>query len=241
MMSIGELLTSIKMDLGIYGLALPFEDENKILYDTIKLRTLKTFSQFFPHIISVDFKINELKCIKSQYQESIYELPDVFGDRKIIYVRKVSPKNKLSGYGYTTPVFDDSMDIYNSLMMAQASANLLSTITPPFTFKFVQPNLLYLYNMTTYGGEITVDFGLEHTDNLMTIPNSAWEGFYELALIDVKRFLYNSLKHYNELQTAYGTINLKIDDWSNAESDRKELIEKWRNYAHIDGENFYII
>jgi hypothetical protein len=241
MMNVSELLTSIKMDLGIYGLALPFPDENKALYDTIKLRTLKTFSQFFPYIMRVDFNLNQLKVIKSDYAESIYEIPDIFGDKRIVYVRKVDLKNKLIGNGYMNPVFDDSIDIYNSVMMAQARANLLSTITPPFTFKFVQPNLLYLYNMSTFGAEITVEFGLEHSENLMTIPNSAWESFYELALLDIKRFLYNALKHYNELQTAYGTISLKIDDWANAESERKDLIERWRDVYHLDGENFYVI
>lgn len=241
MMNLSETLTSLKMDLGIYGISLPFDDPDKSLTEVLNLRSIKTFSQFYPHVIRIDLKLDQLRIVKSHYQESIYEIPDVFGDRKIMYVRKVEPKNKLAGSGYLNPVMDDSLDLYNSLMMGQASANLLSTATPPFTFKFVEPNLLHLYNMSTIANELTVEFALEHFPNLSSIPNTAWESFYELALLDVKRFLYNALKHHNELQTAYGTINMRIDDWSNAESDRKELIERWRDVYHLDTEQFFII
>ena len=35
------------------------------------------------------------------------------------------------------------------------------------------------------------------------------------------------MKHYNELSTAHGSINLKIDDWANASQDRDALLDKW--------------
>ena len=43
------------------------------------------------------------------------------------------------------------------------------------------------------------------------------------------------MKHYTELQSAYGTINLRIDDWSNAESERTELLNTWEDTYHLDG------
>jgi hypothetical protein len=240
-MNLSELFSSIKMDLGIYGIALPFEKENDELHKVLKLKTIKTYSQFYPHIMRLDLKLDDLRCLKSHYNESIYELPDVFGDRRLLYVRKVEQRNKLLGNGYMNPVLDDSMDMYNSLMMGQAAANLTSAATPPFTFKFVGPNLLHLYNMSTMANELTIEFGLEHFDNLASVPNTAWESFYELALLDIKHFLYGVLKHYDQLQTAYGTINLHIDDWSSAEADRKELLNQWRDVYHLDTEQFFII
>lgn len=241
MMNMSELFTSIKMDLGLYGIALPFEKENEMLEKTLKLKTLKTFSQFYPHVMRLDLSLNELKVIKSHYNESIYEIPDIFGDRKIMYIRRIDPKSKLLGNGYLNPVIDDSLDMYNGLMMGQAAANLLSTATPPFTFKFLQPNLLYMYNMSTMASELTIEFAVEHFDNLSSIPNTAWQSFYDLALLDIKQFLYGILKRYDSLQTAHGTINLHIDDWSNAESERKELIAHWRDVYHLEGEQFFII
>jgi hypothetical protein len=241
MMNLSELFTSIKMDLGLYGIALPFPDENQILHNTIKLKTIKTFSQFYPHVMRLDINLDDFNCIKSHYNESIYEIPDVFAGRRIMYIRKIDQKNKLLGNGYVNPVLDDSMDMYNSLMLGQAAANLTSAAVPPFTFKYIEPNLLYLYNMTTMANELTIEFALEHFDNLVSIPATAWQSFYDLALLDIKDFLYGVLKHYDQLQTAYGTITLKIDDWQQAASDRKDLIEKWRDLYHLDTEQFFII
>lgn len=241
MMNLSELLTAIKMDLGIYGLALPFKDPDKTLYDVIKLRTIKTFSPFMPNVIKLPINLSDLNCLQSMYTESIYEIPDVFGGRTLLYIRKVNAKNKLLGAGYLSPILDTDINLYNQLAMVQASANLVSTVTPPLTFKFTPPNLLHLFNFATAYGEVDIEFALEHAANLSTVTPTMWESFYELALIDIKRFLYGTLKHYTDIQTAYGTINLRIDEWQNAEQDRKELVERWRDTYHLETEQFFII
>ena len=242
-MNTSQLITSIKMDLGVYGLRLPFENGDQSIMDVIKLKTLKTFSTFYPqiHKMTVDFS-KDLECIKQEYTESIYRIPeDMFGGREILYIRNIGLKNKLMGNGYIAPIFDGSVETFNSLMMTQANANLASISAPPITFKFEPPNLIYLYNIATSYGVIDIEFGIEHAENLSTIPQTAWETFYELALLDVKRFLYNTMKHYSELNTAFGTINLKIDDWSNAESERKDLVEKFKDIYHLETEQIFII
>lgn len=241
MLNQSDFLTSVKMDLGIYGLSLPFEDVNQIIMETIRLKTIPTFSQFIPDKLRVDLDINAMTVIKANYEESIYELPDVFGDRRIIGVLNIRPRNKLLGSTFLSPMQIDSVDIYNSFMMSQANADLYSAVAPPFTFKFEQPNVLYLYNMNTIATEITVDIMLEHMPNLSTIKNTTWESFNELALIDIKKMLFNSMKHYREMQSAYGNINLRIDDWENADNERKELIEKWRGIYHLDLPSFMIV
>lgn len=236
-----ETLTSIKMDLGIYGLKLPFDNPDAAIVDVIKLKTLKTFNVFCPQIVTITVDIEkEMTCLKNEYTESIYILPDIF-DRDIIYVRNVFMKSKLLGNGFISPQFDGSIETYDLLMMTQANANLASVAAPPITFKFVQPNKLYLYNVATAYGVIDIELGIGHSDNLGTISATQWESFYELALVDVKRFLYNTMKHYNELQTAYGNINLKIDEWSNAESDRRDIVEKMKDTYHLEHEQFWII
>lgn len=241
-MNPSQLLTSIKMDLGIYGLRLPFDNPDQAMMDVIKLKTLKTFSSFYPHVIQKTVNLNnDFKCLKEEYTESIYVIPDMFGDREIMYVRNIYLKNKLLGNGYLAPVFDGSIDTYNMLMMTQANANLASVAAPAITFKFVPPNRLHLYNVATAYGEIDIEFGVEHADNFSTIPITAWESFYELALLDIKRFLYNAMKHYTELQTAHGTISLKIQDWENAESERRDYIEKMRDIYHLEIEQLFII
>lgn len=231
------------MDLGVYGLRLPFDDPDAAMMDVIKLKTLKTFSVFLPQLITVSVDLSkDLETVKEEYTESIYIIPsDLFGDREIMYVRDIYLKSKLLGNGFISPTFDGSIETYNMLMMTQANANLASIAAPAITFKFVAPNKLHLYNVATAYGVVDIEFGVEHADNLSTIPSTAWETFYELALLDIKRFLYNSMKHYNEIQSAYGTINLKIDEWSNAESERKDLIEKFKDVYHLETKQFFII
>lgn len=241
MMNLSETITNIKLDLGIYGISLPFENPDKVIAETIKMRTIKTFSQYMPWIVTIDVDLNQLECIKSHFNESIYVLPDIFGDKRIVLIRNIYAKSKLIGNGYMNPVFSGSLSTYSALMMGQANADLLSTFVPPFTFKFEEPNIVYLYNMTTMAHQLTMEIGIEHDENLSTIKNTSWESFYSLALLDVKKLMYNALKHYNEIQTAYGTINLRIDDWSNAESERKDLLEKWDESYHIEHNQFFII
>lgn len=242
-MNTSQLLTAIKMDLGVYGLRLPFDNPDQSIMDVIKLKTLKTFSSFYPQVVKLTLNLaTELECLKEEYTESVYIIPeDMFGGREIMYIRNIHLKNKLLGNGYIAPIFDGTIETYNALMMTQANANLASVAAPAITFKFEPPNKMYLYNVATAYGEIDVEFGIEHAENLSTIPQTAWESFYELALIDVKRFMYNTMKHYSELQTAYGTINLKIDDWASAESDRKEIIERLKDIYHLETEQFFVI
>ena len=50
---------------------------------------------------------------------------------------------------------------------------------------------------------------------------------------------YDYMKHYNELSTAHGSINLKIDDWANASQDRDALLDKWDDTFHLDRKTQY--
>lgn len=239
-MNISELLSSIKMDLGIYALRLPFKDPDSALMDVIKLKTLKTFSIYQPHVISLTFDLSdELTKLKEEYMESIYVLPDM--GREYIYVRKIMPKSKLLSSGYISPIFDGSPQTMDFLALTQANANLASVAAPPITFKFEPPNKLHVFNLATMYGMIDIEVGVKHADNLSTIAETSWESFLELATLDIKRFLYNNLKHYKELNTAFGTISLQIDDWSNAEGERRDLVEKWKDLYHLDTEQFIII
>lgn len=242
MMNISELLTAIKMELGFYAISLPFEDPDKMLLDVIKLKSVKTFSTYQPYILKIDLNLNDLKVIQSDYQESIYEIPDIFGDKHILYIRNVRPKNKFYGASqYMSPVFDGSIADYQNLMLGQAQGNLISTLVPPMTFKFTHPNRMHLFNMSTMYGELSIEFALEHSPNLNTIPPTAFQSFFDLAILDVQIFLYNTLKHYDEIQTAYASINLKIDEWSGAKNERESLLERWKNTFHLDAESLYIV
>lgn len=240
--NISDLLTSIKMDLGIYGLALPLDNPDKAIMDCIKLRTLPTYSIYYPKQFTFKINTDDLQCLESGYLRSRYLLPTaMFPEQRILYILKVNPKSNLAGIGYATPIYNADISVYQGLMNTQVGADLISQISPSFTWEFRAPDEMVLYNLSSILGEIEVTLGLTHLPNLTTIKPSQWNSFYELAILDVKAFLYNTIKHYDDLSSAYATIQLKINDWEEAASQRKELIENMKDNYHLDMPGFLII
>lgn len=237
MVNPSKVLTSIKMDLGLYALSLPFGDTDEVLMDVIKEKTLPVFNELAPYKMRLPLDLRTLTKIKDSYSESVYLLPDAFGEHEIMYVLDVQPyvNNLNASLGAY------SQDSVYGVMLSQVHADVMSTIEPSFTFEFERPNKLHLFNMDNLYGKVELHLALTHAENLSTIPKTSLTSFKELATLDVKAFLYNQLKHYNEVQTAHGTINLKIDDWSNAESERRDLISRWEDTYHFDMPQAYIV
>jgi hypothetical protein len=90
-------------------------------------------------------------------------------------------------------------------------------------------------------GMLDIDFNLTHAENLSTVKKSMYDTFYKLVILDMKNFLYGALKHYKNIQTAYGTITLEIDEWAGAAGEREELIERFRDVWHLEQDALYII
>ena len=244
--SLSDVLTSIKMDLGIYGLSLPVDLE-KGMMQVLRLKTLPTFSVFVPY--RFEFKLDpkqmeQLNIGTPTYQYSGIRLPveKMFPEQRLLHVLDVKPLTNVAGSGYATPIFNGDVNIYNGLMLAQTHADLLSIACPHFTWKFKDPDELYLYNYSSIlGGEMIITLGLEHKENLVTIKPTTLHSFMELATLDIKAFLYRTIQHYDELASAFATITLKIDDWKDAPSKRDDLIDNWKNIYHLDFPSFIII
>ena len=178
----------------------------------------------------------------STYQSKIFTIPNMFGDRDILFVRSIDLDLSELADGYVDPIYIGNEINYEDLMTAQATANLMSLAIPSVTFKFHPPNKIELFNTgLAFDNRYKVTVALEHSENLTTIPKTSWTSFMKLATLDVKKFLYDNLKLYGNLQTAYGNIDIKIDDWSNAEQERNDLIREWEDSWHLDDEQYIII
>ncbi len=241
MMGLSELLTSVKMKLGIYGISIPVENLDQLMHDVIKLESIKTYSQFFPQTFTMEFKMEELDVIQNNYAKTTFVLPDLFAGRRIIYVRDVFPGrlNQQSNYMYAEMATGE--DFYQTMMLGHAQAHLASAVTPPFTFEFEHPNIVHMYNYSSYSRDVTVKIDVEHFENLSSIPPAQFESFRQLVILDMKIFLYGMLKHYTDLSTPLGNISLKIDDWANAEATRDELINEWTASHHLEHQSIYFI
>lgn len=100
------------------------------------------------------------------------------------------------------------------------------------TFEYLGENKIRLYGYPRV--PLTFKVACEHDPNGESIPDSCYSSFMELAMLDMKQFLYNTLKHYEGIPTAFGTINLKIEDYQGAEAERNSLLEKWGDTYHVD-------
>jgi hypothetical protein len=231
-MNTSNLLTLAKMNLGIYGLRLPFDDPDGALLECINVNTIPTFSRFFPYKKTFQINLNkDLKKISNTSTKYSYLLPDFMPGMPIITILDM---DDLDTNYYTDPFMDPTAYTYKNMMLAKVDADLISTLAPSPTFDFQSPNILIVYSPYITESMVNLTIGFQHNKNLSTISEGLAESFIELAIIDIKRFLYNTMKHYTEINSAFGTINLKIDDWSNAESDRKDLINQYRDSYHLE-------
>lgn len=242
-----HLMRIIKTTLGIYSVPIPVSDEdfyNLVIVDN----TLPTFSVISPFIEKImmdvardavpDYEDPVLLDGNASPINNLCRIPKI-RQEEIITVMSVTPYNALANLSMSSSF--ETLESYQDLAQAQELANLASAMIPPKTFEFVPPDKIRLYNNHTYNSKILVEIGYMHSPELFTIPITQRDSFFDLALLDAKLFLYNTLKHYSEIETAYGRVNLKIDDWNGAEGERKELLERWADTYHLDQPNMFWI
>lgn len=240
-MNLSNIVTRIKYKVGLINIATPFEDLDGMIVDIIQKITVPVFSIYCPYKTRMAVDINDFEVVEKQNNYRKVLLP-LFHDRKLLYVYDVNyDESVMSGLGFYAggyPVM--TANAIQELAISNASAPLMNYIIPKITFKFEPPRLLTIYNIYS-SAKMILYLGFEHDGSLATIPETAREEFLQLALLDVKENLYPTLKQYTELNTAIGNINLKLDDWQNAESERKDLLEKWNDTYHLDFQPMYYI
>lgn len=247
MINISKLISSIKLDLGLTAMATPFENMDELIREIMVIRTLPVFDELYPYIVPLQIDTNELTLVERRPESSIYVLPDVFGNAQIMMITHMEPmyddnryaqdyNTSLFSYGVTPCIFG-----YQELMLAQAQSNMLSASAKGSTFQFIPPNMIEIFTGYAMGNTFRLSVAISHAENLSTIPATCYGSFLKLATLDVKSHLYNVLIHYENLSTAYGQLSLNIDRWSNAEDDRRALLEKWEQTYHLDLSNIYFI
>lgn len=234
-MNLSTLITRIKISCGLYSIALPFENPDEVIKEVIENITLKTFSTYCPYYETFRFDVNSLERLEKNANYEVYLLPDIFSQRELLFVKDVRyDEADISGLGYWgggVPLLHGNM--INQALLSNAGLGLTNKMVPRITFKYEHPRKITLYNILA-SCKVVFDLALMHDKNLASITPTSEESFYNLAVLDVKDMLYQTLKHYNDISSAYGNINLKIDEWQNAASDRKALLDEWDNAYHMD-------
>lgn len=246
MLNLSKIVTAVQMNIGIYSIALPFEEPTpKIIADVIQTQTLPIFSNYHPYYETMTFSLitkpsgldkpdpTAMQEVDHGSNWKEYLLPDVFHNREILFVRRVEYKdNTVTGMSYYGG-FPITGGLIQQSMIANASAKLAAKMIPKITFDWKPPRRLRIYNAIN-SSTINVDFAFMQDPSLQSIESTCYQSFLDLATLDTKIFLYNTLKHYPEINSVYGNIALKIDDWQAADGDRKQLLENWDNTYIMD-------
>jgi len=244
-MNISEVINDIKLTLGLNTVALPYEKPVELVIQEILKTSIRTFSRFKPHIRE---GIEQVKNLRSPNEHSkkmgIYILPETFTVSRVqdayaypvssdfsddeINVNPFTVSSPFIGFGSYYP-----QDIINATQTGVAINKYAGITTNPPTSKWLGFNKIQLIGFPADSFAYFV-VKCEHDMNGETIPESCVESFMELATLDVQRTLYNNLKNMNNVGSAFKEIQIKIDDWSGAENERKELIKNWTDVFHYD-------
>jgi hypothetical protein len=238
-MNLSRGITQLKMQLGLYNITLPFKDPEtgkpipveNVIRDVLVNVTIPEYSQFQPWLREVDANINSLKVIDKK--NNIYLLPAGITITQVIYVSAVHmPYHSNRGtYGDIAPAYGISQSV-QGVATSQAMMMVAGQMRSEPTFDYMGENKIKLFGYPKC--VVTFKVACEHEPNGETIPQSCYDSFMELATLDMKMFLYNTLKMYDNIPTAFGNINLKIDDLQSAEESRNTLLDKWRDTFHLD-------
>lgn len=233
-MNMSKLITRIKRNIGIYGIALPIEDIDKEIKDIIIDITLPVFSLYNPYEDHLYIDLQNLERVEKTSTYQSYLLPSALSE-KLLYIKDVRYDDRcISGLGYwggDIPYLSGVLT--EQTLISNAAKNLTNMALPKLNFQYEPPRKLTLYN--NYASlKVIIDMCCKHDQSLQSIRPTAEESFFKLAVLDVKENLYQLVKHYTTIQTAYGTVELKIDDWADAANERKELINQWDDSYHLD-------
>lgn len=191
--------------------------------------TLPIFSQYFPCYRRYAFtpKDHPVPNTDNQFYLEIDEITE--NDLKIISIAKAIPTSSVESNaaydGYNTTSFR-----IEDLILNMASTNVASQMR--FSFRkchFIAPNMILLkgYGVQILTLELKIAF-----PSFTSIPDSVIEQFLDLATADISIYIYNKLKHYDNIPLPVGNIELKLDQLSNGVSMREEIINRFKSKGY---------
>lgn len=238
-MNLSRVVNHIKLQLGLYGITLPFKDDitgdttptENVIRDVITTATIPVYSQYQPWIRTGTHSLNTLQLI--DHKECIYKLPEQLTTTPVMSVSDVRmPLHSNRGtYGDIAPAYGINRSV-QGVATSMAYMMVAGQMRNEPTFEYLGENKIKLYGYPRTG--VTFEIACEHEPNGETIPDSCYESFLKLSILDMKIFLWNTLKLYDGQASAHGTIQLKIEEFQSADSERTALLNDWDQVFHLD-------
>lgn len=233
--AMGDLVDTLERRLGTRPLNLPKNLQKDKWPTVIDKDTLVTFSRYFPYSITVNIDTTKSKNGYYFIDSNVSEKYKIIGVKDIdwkFFAQDSIRLQQFCGYG----MYDFLANDYGleDVMMLQMRADAMSIFNNGIYVVFKEPNMVRLESVN--GADFTrgmVGFPLvifvEHLPDLSTIAPTKMEVFTELAMADVATFLYNELKYYDNLETIFTNVNIRLDDLRDKASKRDEIVENLKN------------
>ena len=251
-MDINKLVRSVLLDIGPIIRMLPAEDTGgspkNYLMEILELKTLPSINRVYPNIITTYLSRDSLTevCENEHTRMRTYRmnLQEITGGAEIMSIRSMHPVRSktdvccghvsttgLNRYGRST-----SASLYGAsigTMVRYADGLLAGAIHKPIQPRFHEPNIIEIDSVYNHIDLFKIELCVAQDINLITFPESGFDQIKQLFLLDVRSTIYNNYNHMDGIETAFGSVNLRISDWANAESDRMNLFEKLLGESHL--------
>jgi len=193
------------------------------ILDNIRKFTLVTFSKYFPYQ-----ERTRLDVVKDKVEgyENIFYLT---AENEIINVNRIVGSSILGANAMTDMLHPTAASLlYGDPISRQMDLDIISSVKNPITFIFYPPNKVEISPCANNIGNYLVILNVVHPDHFGTIPINLQDQFLQLCLYDTQSVLYNMRSRFPTLQTSFGNIELFLDRLSDAENNKKELLEEFR-------------
>lgn len=226
-----DLLNKIERRLGTSQLNLPDYLKKDKWVEIIEQDSLIMFSRYFP-----DEKTYYLSPVRDKMDRDGYYIIDedrlgkdvkVLGVRDIDWEKFSKTYNYYASGAYNYNTLGDSFTM-DTIGVAQMSADHNSLFNNGIYLDFRFPNRIRITTVADIqilkGIDIPITLYTVHPLNLATISPTQMTVFEDLCCSDVALWLYNELKYYDNIETVYSNIELRLDMISTIAEKREDII-----------------
>jgi hypothetical protein len=82
--------------------------------------------------------------------------------------------------------------------------------------------------------DYTAELKCVHPLHFMTVPVSLRDQFLELCVLDTRIAIWQIIKNIASLDTAFGTININVDEYQSAADEKRTLLDKWDERFYME-------
>lgn len=226
-----KLINKIEIRLGTRPMNLPPHLCKDKWADVITDLTISTWSRYYP--LKMNYTVHQHHRKGEYYliDEAIADNAKILGIRDLNWGNFTQNSSTFNGSNQPYGMYDMYSNPYNmdDFMLLQTRADQLSLFNNGMFPEFVPPNKIAVKNCNNINivanlPAFNIELLIEHNSSLSTISPTQMETFENLAQADVATFLYQELKLYDNLETVFANIDLKLDELRDASMKREEIV-----------------